>query len=501
MARWQDELRRLVDERSGALLDAAHGDVAALEDALVDVYSGRAPQPARPAAGGAHLRARSGSTPTVALVLEDELDGPVALVVAALDRAAARARPGARPRARELRPVEARIPAEAGDDGPRAPRAAAVDDDETVALDVDVASVETRIARARRRRAVAGWATAAVAAAAAAGLAIAVLQGPSDSPRTPTAGPASAVPVVDSPCATPSDGAGEDGPARTLAVSLTSQTSALAPGATWVGTVTTSAGGPGAAAVDLGRLAPLPLLLQDGRVVGTAAEPGTRLAEGPSFAAARFVPCPGASLRPGPYTVVVDQPVRVGATEYRVVSNAVRVRVVTAEPVGYRPAWLAGSPLACGSTIGELAARSEGATPAQLVLDGVVVDATGMTWAFRNAGATTITYSGNRELGLLWLQDGVVRSVGHDLAASDGTLTVPGQTTLRLTARWDTTDYCEPASGAPTYPRHLPAGIYQVYAYARITPPSDTPGSTAWFVQTTGPTYVRVGPDGAVLGR
>jgi len=322
--------------------------------------------------------------------------------------------------------------------------------------------------------------------------------GPQPAPPDPTR---TAEPVAAAPCGSPTTKGADGSGTGTFAVSLTSQTSVLTPDAAWVGVVTAGAAEPDATTVDLGALAPLPLLVRDGLVVATATDPGNPLAEGPSFAAARFVPCPGVSVVPGTYTVVVDQPIRIGDAEYRLVSNTVPVHVVTAQPAGYRPRWLAGSPLACGSTLDEVGARSGGATPAQLMLDSMSVDASGLTWSFLNPGAETVTYSGDRELGLMWVQDGVVRSVGPDLSPSDDTVKVPGQTMLRLSARWDTTDYCEPGPGGRDYPHHLPAGTYEVYAYARITPASDRADATAWFVQTIGPAYIRVGTDGSVQGR
>jgi hypothetical protein len=485
MARWQDELRRLVDERSDALLDAAHGDVAALEDALVEVYTA-APHrtPSRPRELP-HLAGSRASSGQVVLEVDDELDGPTTLVETALARAAAQRSRGV---------------GTAADPEPVGPERDDPEPDAEEAPRIDVASVEARVVRARHRRAVAGWTAAGVASAAVTALVLTVLLGPSAAePPVEDAAP-TAVPLSSSPCGTPSGTALPDDAARTLPVSLTSQTDVLTPGATWVGTVTAGAARPDDTTVDLGRLAPRPLLLRDGVVVGTAADPASPLTTGPSFAEAAFTPCPGATLVPGTYTVVVDQPVRVRDARYRVLSNTVPVHLVTAQPAGYRPKWLAGSPIACGSTLDEIGVRAGGATPADLLLDSTYVDATGLTWAFRNPGATTVTYTGNQELGLMWLQDGVVRSVGHDLAPSDGAVKVPGQTTLRLSAHWDTTDYCRPAADG-RYGRHLPAGTYEVYAYARISPASDPPGSTAWFVQTTGPAYIRVGADGAVLGR
>ncbi|GMA23012.1 hypothetical protein GCM10025864_07710 [Luteimicrobium album] len=401
-------------------------------------------------------------------------------------------------RAAESRTRNAETPPDIQPDGPASDDQGA--DTEEPAT-VDVAAVEARVVRARHRRAVVGWTAAGVTSAAVVALVLTALLGPSAAGPTVTDASPTAVPLTSSPCGTSSGTTLPDDGARTLPVSLTSQTEVLTPGATWVGTVIAGAAPPDDTTVDLGRLAPRPLLLRDGVVVGTAADPASPLAEGPSFAEAPFAPCPGASLAPGTYEVVVDQPVQVGGATYRVVSNTVPVHVVTAKPAGYRPAWLDGSPIACGSTLEDLGVRAGGTTPARLLVDSAYVDATGITWAFRNPGAADVTYSGNRELGLLWLQDGVVRSVGHDLSPSDGTVTVHGQTTLRLSARWDTTDYCRPAADGRTYPHHLPAGAYEVYVYARITPPSDLPDSTAWFVQTTGPTYVRVDAHGAVLGR
>ncbi|MGC5168163.1 hypothetical protein [Luteimicrobium sp. DT211] len=486
MARWQDELRRLVTERSGALLDAAHGDVPALEDALVEVYTTSAPsrrghRSERPDRGGRH-----GSPGRVTLELDDELDGPSALVEAALVRTATRRKT---------------VSTTAGADG----SATGAPSDEAGAPDganvVDVEAVEARVTRARRRRAAAGWGAAGVTAVAAAALALTVAVGGATPAPTPSPTPRTAVPVASFPCGTPSGGDAAGGGAETFSVSLTAQTDVLTPGATWVGTVATTAAGPDPAAVDLGAFAPRPLLLRDGIVVATALRPGGPLVEGPSFTATTFRPCPGVSVDPGAYTVVVDQPVRVGGSEYRVVSNAVAVRVVTPEPTGYRPAWLDRSPFACGSTLEEVAVRTGGATPAALLLDSSEVEAGGVTLSFVNPDATTVTYRGNRELGLLWVQDGVVRSVGHDLSPSDGTVAVAGQTTLRLTGRWDTTDYCSPSGDGSAYPHRLPAGSYEVYGYARVTPPSDRRDGVAWFVQTEGPAVVRIGADGAVRGR
>ncbi|MFC8731407.1 hypothetical protein ACFT5B_02975 [Luteimicrobium sp. NPDC057192] len=497
MAQWQDELRRLAEERSGALLDAAHGDVPALEDALVEVFTTANPRPRSGSRERPPRRGRRGSETQVELDVDD-LDEPFALVEAALARAADRRPPA------PLRPTPAPSSDAPLSDAPSSdgapPPPAPPPNPRTAAP--DVAAVEARVRRARNRRAVGGWVATGVAAAAAVGLVVAVAAGTSGAPTEPPDGVRTAEPVAAAPCGTaPGDGADPDATAGTLAVSLTSQTTVLTPDADWVGVVTAGVLEREKARVDLGPLTPWPLLVRDGKVVATATAVGSPLAEGPSFAATSFAACPGAAVEPGTYAVVVDQPVRVGDAEYRVLSNAVPVRVVTARPAGYRPAWLDGSPLACGSTLDEIGARADGATPAQLLLDGTSVDATGLTWEFRNPGANTVTYWGNRELGLIWVLDGVVRSVGHDLSASDGRTKVPGQTTLRLSGRWDTTDYCAPGGDGHSYPHRLPAGRYQVYAYARVTPPSSSAGGAAWFVQTTDPTFVRVGADGAVLGR
>jgi len=487
MAQWQDELRRLAEERSGALLDAAHGDVPALEDALVEVFTTANPRRHAASRERPPRRDRRGSATHVELEV-DELDEPFVLVETALARAAERRAPGPAPSS-DATPSDAPPPG--------APLPVAVPEPA-----LDLAGVEARVRHARRRRAVGGWVATGVAAAAVVGLVAAVATGTSGGTPSPD-GAVTAEPVAAAPCGTrmTSDAAGGGSAAATLAVSLASQTTVLTPDADWVGVVTAGSLARERADVDLGALAPWPLLVRDGRVVATATALGSPLAEGPSFTTTPFAACPGATVGPGAYEVVVDQQVRVGDAEYRVLSNAVPVQVVTARPAGYQPPWLVGSPLACGSALAEIGARAGGATPAQLVPDSTYVDATGLTWAFRNPGAGTVTYWGNRELGLLWLRDGVVRSVGHDLSPSDGRTKVAGQTTLRLSARWDTTDYCTPGPGGRGYPHHLPAGTYEVYAYARITPPSDAADGAAWFVQTQGPSYVRVGADGAVLGR
>jgi hypothetical protein len=159
-----------------------------------------------------------------------------------------------------------------------------------------------------------------------------------------------------------------------------------------------------------------------------------------------------------------------------------------------------GTSISCGMPFSELVTRAGQATPADLVPDGTYVDAHGLRFHFANLGPDTVTYAGERTAGLVWVRGGIVRGVGPDRSASNALVRVPGQTTLTLgSGPWDATDYCT-ASADGSFRHHLPAGQYEVFGYARITPSRDAKEPFTWWVQSTGPAYVTVGPGGTVTG-
>jgi hypothetical protein len=510
MRRWEDELRRLVAERgddltasavrasartaatiaasslvvspaaSEASPDPAPEPGAMLEDALVRVYSRRRASAREPdaAVGPGSVR----------LVTDDELDEPLAEVRRALASASG---------AVDLFDDD---PLDAADTRAEDPPGVDVSAVVGPPAGIDLPAVVARV-RTRRRRAVVGWSTGTGLAAALA--VVLVVTGGGSDPSAATTHTATSVPITDA-CATlgaPGTHTANVSPGtdRTLNVHLSTQTDAVTATDPWVGAALDTTG-TNPNHVDLGDVAPWPLLTRDGVVVGAATQPASAFADGPAAMDAPFEACSGPTLAAGQYLVVIDQPVRVGKDVYQLTSNAVPVTVLTDVPAGHQPPWLVGSPIACGMSFDELRERTQDVTPANLVPEGAYVDAHGLLYSFVNNAVETATYLGQRTASLLWVKDGVVRGVGRDASGSTGTVAVRGQTVLTLASGgWPTTDYCSPSPDG-TYRHALPAGRYLVYGYARIGSPADPGDRSAWWVQRSGPAYVTVGADGTVTG-
>jgi len=478
MAQWEDDLRAVVEHRGAALVARARTlvpdedqdrAVGLTADALAAAFR----------RGGRRTTGEHGS---VRLVDDDELDALAAQVGREQDRLVRASRAGEAPRDR------ATPPATAPDDGPS--------DDLTARLPEVVAQVGLARRRGRRRALLGSAAVVVVAALATTAAATRPWDRPAPTPTsTPYAGACgAALPTGHSLM-----------PVRYDAEASSSTTTVL-PDSTWDAAFTTEATLTGDQIGVLETLTPEVVLAQHGKIVALGASTGDEKyqdedgddtstppwpGEGdwvgldsddvdveptPTSYAVRFTACDGGTVKPGAYQAYLfatadDQ-------KQHVLSDATALTVLPPTPDGYQPAWLAGSPLACGEKADDFVLRAAAFPVDQLDQVGSAFYDDGEAIILRNNGASRKVKVPRGAVA--WVQDGRIVGVGPDERATTAT-TVHHGTQVEVSARpWDATDYCTPTTGDK--PGHLPAGTYQAILYARI--PADDPSEPdRWVIE------------------
>ncbi|PJI84748.1 hypothetical protein [Luteimicrobium subarcticum] len=180
-----------------------------------------------------------------------------------------------------------------------------------------------------------------------------------------------------------------------------------------------------------------------------------------------------------------------------VVSDPVPLRVLSDQPFGYQPPWLTGSELACGESVDDFEARIADRMQVSLQPARVDVGSSGTRYTYQLLliePAQPVRVAAPTRMAVAWVRDGVIVGVGPEERGL-GYRTMRSGDVLHLTARWDTTDHCDPEGAT-----HLPAGTYQVLAYARFATPDapDGPdGNGAWSIVGSGAARVVVAADGS----
>jgi hypothetical protein len=223
----------------------------------------------------------------------------------------------------------------------------------------------------------------------------------------------------------------------------------------------------------------------------------------------RFPACgSGGALGPGTYRVIALQHVLTRAQPpeagpITVVSAPVDLTVArtgpatdaAGRPTTRQPAWLAGTPVACGMAAGALALLP-GYFPTYLT----VSSANRGRWIgveVRNVAGGPAPVPTGARTAVAWVRGGRVVSVGADELAHPRTTVVPSDGEAALAADLaDTTNTCGPRAGG-RYAQHLAPGAYTAIPYARVGGPRTTSRETAgWIVGL--PTPVTVDARGRV---
>ncbi|GAA4842356.1 hypothetical protein GCM10023221_20400 [Luteimicrobium xylanilyticum] len=461
LAQWEDDLRAVVEHRGAALVEHARMLLEPAEDDGPDravELTVRALEAAFRRGG----RRTTGEHGSVRLVDDDELDALAARVTGAQDRLAPAGRP----------PATA-TPAPPPDDGAS----------EALTARVPEVVAHVRAARSRgRRRALVGSAAVVVVAALAT---TAFAARPWD--RSPTPAP--------SPTATPYAGAcGSNLPKGKSALRVRydrtwADESEIVADQTWDAAFEADGDVNAAVRGTLDSLTPEVVLTRDGKVVAlgvdvpgsaTAGDPPASFSDlvagSPAYVAVRFAACDGGALAPGRYQA------HLFATDgsAHVLSGAAGLTVLSTVPEGDQPAWLAGSPLACGEKADEFVVRAGALAPERIDQAGGAVYDDGFAVLLRNGSRRARTLELPRRAVVAWVQHGRIVGVGPDERATH-TVTVGKGKLVRVAARpWDTTDYCT-GSADGTKPGHLPPGTYQALVYTRV-PATDASDPDRWVV-------------------